>query len=77
MKEFIQFVAQQLVNNPDKVNVREISGDIVSILELRVAKEDLGRVIGKHGHTAESLRIILGAVAARSRHKVRLEIIER
>ena len=77
MKEFIQFVAQQLVNNPDKVNVREISGDMVSILELRVAKEDLGRVIGKHGHTAESLRIILGAVAARSRHKVRLEIIER
>jgi predicted RNA-binding protein YlqC (UPF0109 family) len=77
MKEFLQFVAQQLVANPDEVDVRETSGGIVSILELRVAKEDLGRVIGKQGHTAQSLRIILGAVATRNHRKVQLEIIDR
>jgi predicted RNA-binding protein YlqC (UPF0109 family) len=49
MKEFLQFVVQQLVNNPNAVEVRETRGDTASILELRVAKEDLGRVIGKQG----------------------------
>ncbi len=77
MKEFLQFVAEQLVNNPSEVDVRETSGDMVSILELRVAKEDLGRVIGKQGHTAQSLRVILNAVAARTHRKVQLEIIDR
>ena len=77
MKEFLQFVAQQLVANPDEVDVRETSGGLVSILELRVAKEDLGRVIGKQGHTAQSLRIILSAVATRNHRKVQLEIIDR
>ena len=76
MKEFLQFVAQQLVNNPDAVDVRETRGDTASVLELRVAKEDLGRVIGKQGRTAKSLRIVLSAVAARTNRKVVLEIIE-
>jgi predicted RNA-binding protein YlqC (UPF0109 family) len=76
MKEFLQFVAQQLVNNPDAVDVRETQGDTASILELRVAKEDLGRVIGKQGRTAKSLRIVLSAVASRTNRKVVLEIIE-
>ena len=76
MRELLQFVAQQLVANPDEVDVRETSGDLVSILELRVAKEDLGRVIGKRGDTAHSLRIILNAVATRTHRKVQLEIIE-
>ena len=76
MKEFLQFVAQQLVNNPNAVEVRETRGDTASILELRVAKEDLGRVIGKQGRTAQSLRIVLNAVAARTNRKVVLEIIE-
>ena len=76
MKEFLQFVAQQLVNNPNEVDVRETSGNLISILELRVAKEDLGRVIGKQGHTAQSLRIILGAIAMRTHRRVQLEIIE-
>jgi predicted RNA-binding protein YlqC (UPF0109 family) len=76
MKEFLQFVAQQLVNNPNAVEVRETRGDTASILELRVAKEDLGRVIGKQGHTVKSIRIILNAVAARTNRKVVLEIIE-
>ena len=77
MKEFLQFVAQQLVANPDEVDVRETSGGLVSILELRVAKEDRGRVIGKQGHTAGSLRIILSAVPTRNHRKVQLEIIDR
>jgi uncharacterized protein len=76
MKKFLQFVVQQLVNNPNAVEVRETRGDTASILELRVAKEDLGRVIGKQGHTATSLRIVLNAVAARTNRKVVLEIIE-
>ena len=61
MKDFLQFVVQQLVNNPNAVEVRETRGDMALILELRVAKEDLGRVIGKQGHTAKSLRIVLNA----------------
>ena len=77
MKEFLRFVAQQLVANPNEVDVRETSGGVISILELRVAKEDLGRVIGKQGHTAQSLRVILGAVATRTHRKVQLEIIDR
>ena len=76
MKEFLQFLAQQLVNNPSEVDVRETAGGLVSILELRVAKEDVGRVIGKQGHTAQSLRIILNAVAARHNRRVHLEIID-
>ena len=76
MKELLQYLAQQLVNNPNEVDVQETSGDIVSFLRLRVAKEDLGRVIGKRGRTAQSLRIILGAVAARNHRKFLLEIIE-
>jgi predicted RNA-binding protein YlqC (UPF0109 family) len=77
MKEFLQFVAQQLVANPNEVDVRETSGGDISLLELRVAKEDRGRVIGKQGNTAQSLRIILNAVATRNHRKVQLEIIDR
>jgi len=76
MKELLQFVVQRLVTNPNAVEVRETRGDTASILELRVAKEDLGRVIGKEGHTVKSIRIILNAVAARTKRKVVLEIIE-
>ena len=76
MKELLQFVVQRLVTNPNAVEVRETRGDTASILELRVAKEDLGRVIGKQGRTAQSLRIVLNAVAWRTNRKVVLEIIE-
>jgi predicted RNA-binding protein YlqC (UPF0109 family) len=69
MKEFLQFVAQQLVNNPNAVEVRETRGDTASILELRVAKEDSGRVIGKQRRTAKSLRSVLNAVASRTNRK--------
>jgi predicted RNA-binding protein YlqC (UPF0109 family) len=76
MKELVQFLAQQLVNNPEAVDVKETQSDSASILELRVAKEDLGRVIGKQGRTAKSIRTILNAVASRTNRKVVLEIIE-
>jgi predicted RNA-binding protein YlqC (UPF0109 family) len=65
-----------LVNNPDAIDVKEVRGDTASVLELRVAKEDLGRVIGKQGRTVKSIRTILNAVAARTNRKVVLEIIE-
>jgi len=76
MKELVQFLARQLVNNPDAVEVKEAHGDTASVLELRVAKEDLGRVIGKQGRTVKSIRTILNAVASRTNRKVVLEIIQ-
>jgi predicted RNA-binding protein YlqC (UPF0109 family) len=76
MKEIVQFIAQQLVNNPDAVEVKETQCETASMLELRVAKEDLGRVIGKQGRTATSIRTILSAVAGRKNLKVTLEIVE-
>ena len=69
MKDLVQFLARQLVNNPDAVEVKETHGDTASVLELRVAKEDLGRVIGKQGRTVNSIRTILNAVAARTNRK--------
>jgi len=76
MKELVQFLARHLVNNPDQVEVKETQGDTASVLELKVAKEDLGRIIGKQGRTAKSIRTILNAAASRTNRKVVLEIIE-
>ena len=76
MNELVQFLARQLVNNPDAVEVKEVHGDTASVLELRVAKEDLGRVIGKQGRTVNAIRTILNAVASRTNRKIVLEIIE-
>lgn len=76
MKELVQYLARQLVNNPDAVDVKETQSDTASVLELRVAKEDLGRIIGKQGRTAKSIRTILNAAASRTNRKVVLEIIE-
>jgi Predicted RNA-binding protein (contains KH domain) len=76
MKELVQFLARQLVNNPDAVEVRETQGETASVLELKVAKEDLGRIIGKQGRTAKSIRTILNAAASRTNRKVVLEIVE-
>jgi hypothetical protein len=72
----VQYLAKSLVNNPEAVEVREIERDSASVLELKVAKEDLGRIIGKQGRTAKSIRTILNAAASRSNRKVLLEIIE-
>jgi uncharacterized protein len=76
MKELVLYLAKQLVNDPEAVELKETQADTTSVLELRVAKEDIGRVIGKQGRTAKSIRTILNAVASRTNRKVVLEIIE-
>jgi predicted RNA-binding protein YlqC (UPF0109 family) len=76
MKELVQYLARSLVNHPDAVEVKETEGESALILELKVAKEDLGRIIGKQGRTAKSLRTILNAAASRTNRKVVLEIVE-
>jgi len=76
MKELVELLARSLVNYPDAVEVKEVQGDTASVLELKVAKEDLGRIIGKQGRTAKSIRTILNAAASRTNRKVVLEIVE-
>jgi predicted RNA-binding protein YlqC (UPF0109 family) len=76
MKELIKYMAQALVDNPDKVEVTEVIGEQTSVLELRVAKEDLGKVIGKQGRTAKAMRTILSAASTKVRKRSVLEIIE-
>jgi predicted RNA-binding protein YlqC (UPF0109 family) len=76
MKELVQLLARSLVNHPDDVEVKETQSDTASILELKVAREDLGRIIGKQGRTAKSIRTILNAAASRTNRKVVLEIVE-
>lgn len=76
MKELVEFVAKKLVSNPDAVEVKETQGETASVLELKVAREDLGRVIGKQGRTAKSIRTIVNAAASRANRKVILEILE-
>ena len=76
MKELVDFLARHLVNHPEAVEVKETQGDTASVVELKVAKEDLGRIIGKQGRTAKSIRTILNAAASRMNRKVVLEIIE-
>ena len=76
MKELVQLLARSLVSFPDAVEVTETQGDSALIFELKVAKEDLGRIIGKQGRTAKSIRTILNAAASRTNRKVVLEIIE-
>jgi predicted RNA-binding protein YlqC (UPF0109 family) len=76
MKELIKYMAQALVDNPDMVVVSEVVGEQTSVLELRVAKEDLGKVIGKQGRTAKAMRTILSAASTKIRKRSVLEIIE-
>lgn len=76
MKALVEYLARQLVNNPDAVEVKETLGDTASVIELRVAKEDLGRIIGKQGRTAKSIRTIVNAAASRANRRVVLEIVE-
>ncbi len=72
----IKYISQSLVDNPDKVEVTEIIGDQTSILELRVAKEDMGKVIGKQGRIAQAIRTILSAASAKVHKRAVLEILE-
>jgi uncharacterized protein len=76
MRDLILFLARQLVTHPEAVEVKEVESETTSLLELRVAKEDVGRIIGKQGRTAKSIRTILNAVASRTNRKVILEIVD-
>ncbi|BCS98790.1 UPF0109 protein [Desulfoluna limicola] len=76
MKELINYIAQALVDNPDEVEVSEVEGNQTSVLELKVAKEDLGKVIGKQGRTARAMRTILSAASAKVKKRTVLEIVE-
>ncbi|MCJ7547153.1 MAG: KH domain-containing protein [Deltaproteobacteria bacterium] len=76
MKELIEYIAKALVDNPDAVKVTEIEGEKTSVIELSVAKEDLGKIIGKQGRTARSLRTILSAASAKNNKRAVLEILE-
>lgn len=76
MKQLINYIAQALVDNPEEVEVSEVEGNQTSVLELKVAKEDLGKVIGKQGRTARAMRTILSAASAKVKKRTVLEIIE-
>ena len=76
MKDLIEYIAKVLVDKPDEVRVTELEGKQTSVIELRVAKEDLGKVIGKQGRTARAMRTILGAASTKIRKRSVLEILE-
>ncbi len=76
MRELIEFIAKALVDNPDAVKVTEIEGEKTSVIELSVAKEDLGKIIGKQGRTARAMRTILSAASTKNNKRAVLEIIE-
>lgn len=76
MKTLIETLAKALVDHPDQVKVTEVEGENTSVIELAVAKEDLGKVIGKQGRTARALRTILTAASAKIKKRAVLEIIE-
>ena len=76
MKDLLELIAKALVDNPDEVSVSEVAGEQTTILELRVAQEDLGKVIGKQGRTARAIRTLLSAAGAKIGKRFHLEIIE-
>jgi uncharacterized protein len=76
MKQLIEDIAKALVDIPEEVQVREVTGEQVTVLELKVAPSDLGKVIGKQGRTARSIRTILGAAGMKLNRRFTLEILE-
>ena len=76
MKELVTEIAKALVDSPDEVVVREVAGEQVTVLELRVAPTDLGKVIGKQGRTARSIRTLLAAAGTKLNKRFTLEIME-
>ena len=76
MRELIEYIAKALVENPDEVKVFEVEGEATSVIELRVAKSDLGKVIGKEGRTARAMRTLLTAASTKLKKRAMLEIIE-
>lgn len=76
MKDFVEYIVKSIVDNPDSVDVKEIEGTRTTVYELRVDQSDLGKVIGKAGNTAKSIRTLLAAGAARQGKRAVLEILE-
>ena len=76
MKELLETIAKALVDNPDDVLVNEIEGEQSVILELRVAQEDMGKVIGKQGRTAKAIRTVIKAAATKENKRVIVEILQ-
>ncbi|HEX9819925.1 MAG TPA: KH domain-containing protein [Methylomirabilota bacterium] len=76
MRELVEYIAKALVDEPGEVNVAEVEGDRVTVIELRVAQSDLGKVIGKQGRTARAMRTILNANATKLKKRAVLEIVE-
>ena len=76
MKDLITEIVKALVDQPDEVSVNEIGGDHTSVLEVRVAKTDMGKVIGKQGRTAQAIRTIISAAAGKKRKRYIMEIVE-
>lgn len=76
MKELIESIAKALVDKPDEVKVTEIEGNQASVIELRVAKEDIGKIIGKQGRTAAAIRTLLNAASAKLDKRSVLQILE-
>lgn len=76
MKEFLEFIIKHLVDKPNEVQVNEVDGERTVVYELRVGQGDMGKVIGKHGKTAKSVRTLLAAAAAKSGKRAVLEILE-
>lgn len=76
MKQLVESIARALVDQPDRVEVKEIEGEQTTVLELRVAQEDLGKVIGKQGKTARAMRTLLAAAGMKIRKRFVLEILE-
>lgn len=76
MKDYLEYIVKSLVDAPDEVRITEVQGEYGPVLEVRVARDDLGKVIGKQGRTAKAIRSILGAASIRANHRVMLEIVE-
>jgi len=76
VKELVELIARSLVDNPDMVQVSQLDGEQSSIIELKVAPDDLGKVIGKQGRTAQAIRVILGAAGMKLKRRFNLELIE-
>jgi len=76
VKNLVMTMVKALVDKPEEVSLREVEGEKTTVLELRVAKEDLGKVIGKQGKTAQAMRTILNAMATKLKKRAVLEIIE-
>jgi predicted RNA-binding protein YlqC (UPF0109 family) len=77
VKELVELIAKALVDNPDKVKVSQLDGQQSSVIELKVAPEDMGKVIGKQGRNAQAIRLILGAAGMKLKKRVNLEIVEK